>query len=269
VGCIDIPVADACGFGVIGVDASGRVTSFVEKPANPPPLPGRPDRALASMGIYVFNARFLDEQLVRDAGDPRSKHDFGQDIIPALIGRSRVFALPFRDACIGGSAANAEDVPYWRDVGTVDAYWEANMELARVTPALNLYDQAWPIWTYQEQLPPAKFVLDDDGRRGGAIDSLFSGGCIVSGGSVRRSVLFSNARVAEHSVVEDSVVLPGARIARNVVMRRAIVEEGCMVPEGLSVGVDPAHDAQRFRVSAGGVTLVTPAMLGQPRSAVV
>lgn len=269
VGCIDVPIDEARAFGVMGADASGRVTSFVEKPADPPPMPGRPDRALASMGIYVFNARFLYEQLVRDASDPRSGHDFGRDIIPALIGRVRVYLLPFRDACVGGAPGNADEAPYWRDVGTVDAYWEANMELARVTPALNLYDQTWPIWTYQEQLPPAKFVLDEEGRRGGAVDSLVSGGCIVSGGTVRRSVLFSNVRVAEHSVVEDSVVLPGARIARNVVLRRAIVEEGCVIPEGVSVGVDPARDAQRFHVSAGGVTLVTPEMLGQPHSAVV
>ncbi len=271
VGCVEVPLDDAHAFGVMGVDEAARIVSFVEKPADPPPIPGRPDRALASMGIYVFNARFLYEQLLRDARDPRSAHDFGRDIVPGLIGRARVYALPLREACVGARAGewNAEqpdETPYWRDVGTVDAYWEANMELARVTPALNLYDQSWPIWTYQEQLPPAKFVLDDDGRRGGAVDSLVSGGCIVSGGSVRRSVLFSNVRVAEHSVVEDSVLLPGARIARNVVLRRAIVEEGCTLPEGLSVGVDRAHDTRRFHVSAGGVTLVTPEMLGQPLS---
>jgi glucose-1-phosphate adenylyltransferase len=223
VGCIDVPLADAREFGVMGVDERDRVVEFVEKPQNPPAIPGHPDRALASMGIYIFNARFLFEQLQRDALTKDSSRDFGKDIIPYIVPRYRVFAHRFADSCVGMT----DDIPYWRDVGTIDAYWEANMEMTKVTPELNLYDKDWPIWTYQEQLPPAKFVFDDADRRGSAVDSLVSGGCIVSGASVRRSMLFSNVHVHSWATVEDSVVLPHADIGRRAILKRCVVDKRC------------------------------------------
>jgi glucose-1-phosphate adenylyltransferase len=260
VGCIDVPLDQARAFGVMGVDADARVQSFLEKPPHPPALPDRPDRALASMGIYVFSAGFLYEQLIRDADAPGSSHDFGKDLIPYAVARGyRVFAHDFRRSCVNMS----EGIPYWRDVGTVDAYWEANMELTKVTPPLNLYDQDWPIWTYQEQLPPAKFVFDDEGRRGMATDSMVSGGCIISGSLVRRSLLFSNVRVHSFCTIEDSVVLPSVEVHRDVVLRRAIVDRECTLPAGTRIGVDPVEDRKRFHVTERGVVLVTPEMLGQ------
>jgi glucose-1-phosphate adenylyltransferase len=222
-------------------------------------MPGQPDRALASMGIYVFNAAFLYEQLVRDADDSHSSHDFGKDLIPYMISRYRVFAHRFADSCVG----SPKNRPYWRDVGTVDAFWEANMELTKVTPDLNMYDESWPIWTYQEQLPPAKFIFDDDNRRGMAIDSMVSGGCIISGASVRRSLLFSNVKVNSYSTVEDSVLLPNVNIARGCRLRRVIIDKDCEIPEGMVIGENREEDARRFHVSEGGITLVTPEMLGQ------
>jgi glucose-1-phosphate adenylyltransferase len=261
VGCIEVPLADASALGVMNVDDTGRVTGFQEKPAQPQPSPGRSDAALGSMGIYVFNAGFLYEQLIRDADDPRSTHDFGRDVIPHLIARGyRVNAHRFADSCVN----MIENRPYWRDVGTVDAFWEANLDLVHVTPDLNLYDESWPIWTYQEQLPPAKFVFDDDGRRGAAIDSLVSGGCIVSGSTVRRSLLFSKVRVHSYCTVEDSVILGDADIGRNSVLRRAVIDKHCRLPAGTRIGVDLDEDRQRFHVTANGVTLVTPDMLGTP-----
>ena len=260
VACIEVPLADASSFGVMSVDQDLRVVDFTEKPDNPSPSPNNPDKVLASMGIYVFSTRFLYEQLVRDTDDPHSTHDFGKDIIPHLVSSNyRVFAQNFNDSCVkldGG-------VPYWRDVGTVDAYWEANMELAKVTPDLNMYDQEWPIWTYQEQLPPAKFVFDDDERRGMAVDSLVSGGCIISGASVSRSLLFSNVTLHSYSRVEDSVLLPNVKVARNVKLKRVVVDKNCIIPEGLTVGINREEDARRFYVSDNGVTLITPDMLGQ------
>ncbi len=260
VACIEVPIADAVGFGVMSVDKDLRVVEFNEKPSNPTPTPDNPNQALASMGIYIFNTNFLYEQLLRDTDDPHSSHDFGKDIIPHLIAAHyRVFAQSFNNSCVkldGG-------VPYWRDVGTVDAYWEANMELAKVTPDLNMYDQEWPIWTYQEQLPPAKFVFDDKERRGMAVDSLVSGGCIISGASVRRSLLFSNVTVHSYSDVEDSVLLPNVKVARNVTLKRVVADKNCIIPEGLVVGVNREDDAKRFFVSDNGVTLITPDMLGQ------
>ena len=211
VGCVEVPLADASAFGVMGIDGNGRVVSFEEKPAQAQPIPGQPERALASMGIYVFNAQFLNEQLIRDADDPRSSHDFGKDVIPYVMSRYRVFAHSLADSCVGMTTGGE---PYWRDVGTIDAYWEANMELTRVVPELNLYDSAWPIWTYQEQMPPAKFVFDDDDRRGMALDSMVSGGCVISGATVRRSLLFTDVRIESRSVVEDSVVLPNVRVGK-------------------------------------------------------
>jgi glucose-1-phosphate adenylyltransferase len=260
VGCVEVPLEHARALGVMAVDEAGCVASFLEKPAHPPAMPGRPAHTLASMGIYVFNAGFLYEQLIRDADAPGSSHDFGKDVIPYVVGRGyRVYAHDFRKSCVNMS----EGAPYWRDVGTVDAFWEANMELTKVTPPLNLYDQDWPIWTYQEQLPPAKFVFDDDDRRGMAIDSLVSGGCIISGSLVRRSLLFSNVRVHSFCTVEDSVVLPNVEMHRDVVVRRAIVDRECVLPPGTRIGVDLAADRRRFHVTERGIVLVTPEMLGQ------
>jgi glucose-1-phosphate adenylyltransferase len=260
VACIDVPLDDAAAFGVMQVDSAGLITGFEEKPARPTPMPGRPDRALASMGIYVFAADFLYEELLRDADDPASTHDFGLDLIPhAIAHEARVHAHDFADSCVNTSSG----IPYWRDVGTVDAYWEANLALVDVVPDLNLYDEAWPIWTYQEQLPPAKFVFDDDSRRGTAVDSIVGSGCIVSGATIRRSLLFSNVRVHSYSTIEDSVILPNVDIGRHVVLRRAVVDKHCKLPEGLVVGLDRAADRQRFHVTDAGVTLIIPEMLGQ------
>ncbi|CAH1906203.1 glucose-1-phosphate adenylyltransferase [Candidatus Nitrotoga sp. HW29] len=260
VACIEVPINDATGFGVMGVDTESRVVSFNEKPDHPTPTPGNPNLALASMGVYVFNTRFLYEQLVRDAEDKNSSHDFGKDIIPHLVSENyRVFAQSFEDSCVN---LNGE-VPYWRDVGTIDAYWEANMELTKVTPALNMYDQEWPIWTYQEQLPPAKFVFDDSTRRGMAVDSLVSGGCIISGAHVRNSLLFSNVHIHSYSHVEDSVILPNVKISRNVTLKRVVVDKNCVIPEGLTVGINREEDARRFFVSHNGITLITSDMLDQ------
>lgn len=259
VACIEVPCAEAGAFGVMSVDENRRVTRFAEKPQEPEAMPGKPDRALASMGVYVFNAGFLFEQLIRDSDDPTSSHDFGKDVIPHVVERYRVFAHDFAESCVGSD----EGLPYWRDVGTVDAYWEANMDVIHVTPELNLYDETWPIWTYQEQLPPAKFIFDDEDRRGMAVDSMVSGACIISGALVRRSLLFSNVRVEDRSVVEDSVILPKVHIGRNVTIRRAVVDKRCRIPDGTKIGVDRAEDARRFHVTAKGITLVTPEMLGQ------
>jgi len=260
VACVEVPLAEARGFGVMAVDGQQRVTSFVEKPAQPAPMPGRPERALANMGVYVFNAEFLYEQLGRDADDPKSSHDFGKDIIPHCVPRYRVFAQSFAESVVGGTAG-AE--PYWRDVGTIDAYWAANIELTKVTPELNLYDESWPIWTYQEHTPPAKFVFDDEDRRGMAIDAMVSGGTIISGATVRRSMLFTRARVHSYSLVEDSVVLPSVDVGRHCVVRRAVIDKHCRIPDGTRIGVDAAEDRRRFHVSEGGIVLVTPDMLGQ------
>jgi glucose-1-phosphate adenylyltransferase len=256
IGCFEVPVETARSFGVMAVDSDLRVREFAEKPQNPKTIPGSDDTALASMGIYVFNTQFLYEQLIRDADDKRSAHDFGHDIIPHVINKYRVFAYPFRDPVSGDQA-------YWRDVGTVDAYWEANMELIGVTPELNLYDREWPIWTYQEQLPPAKFVFDSDNRRGMAVDSMVSGGCIISGASVRHSLLFSNVIIHSYSSVEDSVILPNVEIGRNCTIKKAVLDKGCVIPENTVIGVDPLEDARRFHVTEKGVVLVCPEMLGQ------
>jgi glucose-1-phosphate adenylyltransferase len=257
VGCLEVDLERAREFGVIAVDDDGRVRSFVEKPAHPPTIPGRDDAALASMGIYVFNRDFLFEQLIKDADAAGSSHDFGKDIIPSVIDRYRVMAYPFRDPKSGEQA-------YWRDVGTVDAFWEANLELIGVTPPLNLYDENWPIWTYQEQLPPAKFVFDEDDRRGMAVDSMVSGGCIISGAVVRHSLLFSNVRINSYSTVEDSVVLPNVDIGRKCRIRKAVIDRWCKIEEGTEIGFDRAADeAAGFHVTDTGITLVTPDMLGQ------
>jgi glucose-1-phosphate adenylyltransferase len=259
VGCVEVPLDQARSFGVMSIDESMRVTAFAEKPDRPPPMPGRTDAVLASMGIYVFNAPFLYEALVRDADDSRSSHDFGKDIIPRLVARGyRVVAHQLSDSCVNMS----EGRPYWRDVGTVDAYWEANMELVKVTPDLNLYDAEWPIWTFQVQLPPAKFVFDDDDRRGMAVDSMVSGGCLISGSVVRRSLLFSDVRVHSYCTIEDAVVLPGVKIGRHCVLKRVILDRECRLEPGTKIGVDPIEDRKRFHLSEKGIVLVTPEMLG-------
>jgi glucose-1-phosphate adenylyltransferase len=259
VGCVEVPLDQARSFGVMAVDEAMRVTAFAEKPDRPAPMPGHADTALASMGIYVFNAPFLYEALVRDADDSRSSHDFGKDIIPRLVARGyRVVAHRFSDSCVNMS----EGRPYWRDVGTVDAYWEANMELVKVTPDLNLYDADWPIWTFQVQLPPAKFVFDDDNRRGMAVDSMVSGGCLISGSVVRHSLLFSNVRVHSYSRIEDSVLLPGVEVGRHCVLKRVILDRACRLEPGTKIGVDPIEDRKRYHMTEKGVVLVTPEMLG-------
>ncbi len=260
VACLEVPIAEATGFGVMAVDQQSRVVEFAEKPAVPAPMPGNPDKSLASMGIYVFNTQFLYEQLIRDADDPDSSHDFGKDLIPHMVANYRVFAQSFEQSCVG---CEHDNMAYWRDVGTIDAYWEANMELTKILPDLDMYDTEWPIWTHQEQLPPAKFVFDDDNRRGMAVDSLVSGGCIVSGSSIRRSLLFSNVRVNSHCTIEDTVLLPNVVVDRNVTLKRAIIDKGCHIPEGLQIGVNAEEDRKSFHVSPNGVTLVTPDMLGQ------
>ena len=261
VGVVEVPLDRARDFGVMATDATNRVIGFQEKPREPEPMPGRSDVALASMGIYVFNPRLLERLLRADAENTGSAHDFGKNIIPDAIDNLRVFAYPFED--VRTKAQN-----YWRDVGTVDAYYEANPELVRVSPALNSYDEQWPIWTYQEQLPPATVVFDDANRRGCAIDSMVSGGCIISGSRVSNSLLFSSVRVHDYSSVERSVILPRVRIGERCLVRNAIIDEGTVIPDGTQIGVDSAADRERFYVSEDGVTLVTASMLrAAPRTA--
>jgi glucose-1-phosphate adenylyltransferase len=251
VGVVEVPVPEARSFGVLSVTEWNRVTRFTEKPPQPEPMPGNPDVALASMGIYVFNADLLDRLLTEDAADPNSAHDFGKNIIPKAIDNRQVFAYPFRN--VRTKAQN-----YWRDVGTVDAFYEANIELVHVSPELNVYDEEWPIWTYQVQQPPAKFVLSDADRTGMAVNSLVAGGCIISGAVVRESLLFSAVRVDEHSLVERSVIMPGVRIGRGCVVRNAIIDEHCEIPDGMQIGVDAEKDRERFDVTPRGIVLVTP-----------
>lgn len=259
VACIEVPVSEASAFGVMAVDKDWRIVNFSEKPENPTPIPGQSDKALVSMGIYVFNARFLYDHLIEDHDTNASSHDFGRDIIPRLVESAQVYAHRFQRSCV----STTPDAPYWRDVGTVDAYWEANIDLTTITPDLNLYDEDWPIWTYQEQLPPAKFVFDDDSRRGQALDSMVSGGCIISGSTVRRSLFFSNVQVRSFSTIEDCVILPNVDIGRHARLRRVVIEKNCIIPEGLVAGFDADEDKKRFYVTQEGVTLITPEMLGQ------
>ncbi len=254
VGVVQVPVEEATEFGVMTVDEEHRVVHFNEKPAKPEPMPGHDDIALASMGIYVFATEFLRECLEADADDPNSAHDFGRNIIPATIDDGRTYAYPFQNV-------ETEAQAYWRDVGTVDAYYESNLELIHVKPELNLYDATWPIWTYQEQVPSAKFVLDDEGRRGHAVNSMVAGGAIVSGAEIIESLLFHDVTVDERSRVFRSVVLPHVEIGKNCLISRAVIDEGCIVPDDLTVGEDHADDAERFHVTSKGVTLITPEML--------
>lgn len=258
VSCLEVPLEEAAGaFGVMTVDKTGRIIEFNEKPAQPTPIPGQPDLCLASMGNYVFKTDFLYDRLIKDADDENSEHDFGKNIIPSIIEEHSVYAFPFRDPETGERA-------YWRDVGTIDAFWEANMELVSVSPELNLYDHDWPILTHQAQLPPAKFVFDEDDRRGMAVDSMVSGGCVISGAKLKRSLLFSNVKVHSHAHVKDSVILPDVDIGRNCRISKTIIDRGCSIPEGMVIGEDAEQDKARgFRVTAKGIVLVTPDMLNQ------
>ncbi|MFM9842343.1 MAG: glucose-1-phosphate adenylyltransferase [Dongiaceae bacterium] len=258
VGCLEVPRMEAIGFGVMHVDDKGTIKTFLEKPKDPPGIPDKPDMALASMGIYVFETKFLFDLLQRDAADPKSSHDFGKDLIPHVVKNGKAVAHRFATSCV---RSDHETEAYWRDVGTVDAYWEANMDLADVTPELDLYDHNWPIWTYAEVTPPAKFVHDKEGRRGQAVSSLVSGGCIVSGAGLRRTVLFTGVRVNSFTQMEEAVVLPYVNVGRNSILKRVVVDRGVEIPEGLVVGEDPELDAKRFRRTDSGICLITQPMI--------
>jgi glucose-1-phosphate adenylyltransferase len=259
IACLEVPVEEANQFGVMNVDANYWVKGFVEKPSQPESIPGKPGKALASLGIYVFSTKFLYRQLQEDAHIETSSHDFGKDIIPHSLRSARLSAYPFRDRDTGKPG-------YWRDVGTIDAYFDANLDLTRVTPQMNLYDESWPIWTYQEQLPPAKFVFNDKNRRGMAVDSMISGGCIVSGAYVENSLLSNKVRVNSYAWLSHCVILPDVEIGRHCVLRNCIIEQGCKLPSHTTIGIDPAHDAKRFFVSPGGVVLVSKDALEQALS---
>jgi glucose-1-phosphate adenylyltransferase len=258
VGCLEASLEEAKGFGVMHVDEHDRIIAFLEKPKNPPPMPGKPDVALCSMGIYVFDTKFLIEELRRDAADPNSSHDFGKDIIPYLVTNGKSVAHHFARSCV---RSREEAHIYWRDVGTVDAYWQANVDLTDVVPDLDLYDREWPIWTYGEIVPPAKFVHDVDGRRGAAVSSLVSGGCIVSGSAISRSLLFTGCRVNSYSTIHDTVIMPYVRIGRGCRLNKVVIDANVEIPEGLVVGHDPEADAKRFRRTEAGVTLITQTMI--------
>ena len=258
VGCLEASLEEAKGFGVMHVDDDNRIIEFLEKPKNPPHMPGKPDVALCSMGIYVFETSFLFDLLKQDTADPNSAHDFGKDIVPYIVKNGKAVAHHFSQSCVRSSE---EAKHYWRDVGTVDAYWEANIDLTDVVPDLDLYDRSWPIWTYSEITPPAKFVHDVDGRRGLAIQSLLSGGCIVSGASVSRSLVFTGVRVHSYSTVHEAVILPYAQVGRNVRLNKVVIDSEVIIPDGLVVGEDPKLDAKRFRRTENGVTLMTGPMI--------
>jgi glucose-1-phosphate adenylyltransferase len=258
VACLEVPRADASGFGVIAVDAKSRIVNFLEKPSDPPGTPANPEVSLASMGVYTFRTKFLVDQLRRDASTAGSSRDFGKDVIPWLVKNAKAVAHRFDDSCVRSSS---EKTAYWRDVGTVDAYWEANIDLTDVVPELDLYDRTWPLWTFAEISPPAKFVHDVDGRRGMAVSSLVSGDCIVSGALVRRSLLFTGVRAHSHSTLEEAVVLPRCHIGRSARLRRVVIDRGVNIPEGLVVGEDEALDASRFRRTSNGICLITQAMI--------
>ncbi|MGI8394541.1 glucose-1-phosphate adenylyltransferase [Leucobacter sp. W1038] len=264
VGCLTVPREEASAFGVMHVNETGRIVDFLEKPADPPAMPGDPDNSLASMGIYVFDWAFLRDLLLADAEDPDSRHDFGHDIIPALVRGGSAYAHKFADSCV---MSGLETEPYWRDVGTVDSFWQANIDLTEFVPPLDLYDNAWPIWTYAELTPPAKFIHDDDGRRGQAIQSLISGDCIISGSDVRNSLLFTGGRIHSYSSLDYVVSLPYVEVARNAQLTKCVLDRGVRIPEGLIVGEDPAEDARWFRRTEGGVVLITQPMLDRRAAA--
>ena len=258
VGCLEMPRAESSGFGIIHVNEDDTIRAFIEKPADPPPMPGKPDMSLASMGIYVFDSKFLFEELKRDAADPNSNHDFGKDVIPYIVKNGRAVAHQFTRSCVRtGNELNS----YWRDVGTVDAYWSANIDLTDVVPELDLFDRSWPIWSYSEITPPAKFVHDEEGRRGEATCSLVAGGCIVSGASVKRSLLSTGVHLNSYTRLEGAVVLPYVQVGRHVRLKNVVVDRGVQIPEGLVVGEDPEFDAKRFRTSPNGICLITQPMI--------
>ena len=258
IACLEVPRMEAVGFGVMAVDEHDNVTAFVEKPADPPAIPGNPDIALASMGIYVFHTKLLFDELRRDAETPGSSRDFGKDIIPYLVKHGKAVAHRFSDSCV---RSEGEVEAYWRDVGTVDAYWEANIDLTDVVPKLDLYDRSWPLWTYSEVTPPAKFVHAEDGRRGEAVSSLVSGDCIISGSSIHRSLIFTGTRAHSYSELDQAVILPHCVIGRGTRLSKVVVDRGVVIPDGLVVGEDPVLDAQRFRRTDNGVVLVTKSMI--------
>ena len=258
VGCLTVPRAEASAFGVMDVDATGRIAAFLEKPAEPPGLPEDPDRTLVSMGIYVFAWDFLRERLLEDMANDDSSHDFGKDIIPAIVANGTAMAHRFEESCV---KASPETPAYWRDVGTIDAYWKANIDLTDFTPELDLWDRDWPIWTYSESVPPAKFIHDEEARRGSAVSSMVSGGCIISGTEVRNSLLFTGVHSNSYSVLDHAVVLPYAYISRHARLTNVVIDRGVTIPDGLVVGEDPQEDAKWFRVSEGGVTLITREMI--------
>lgn len=259
VGCLTVPREEATAFGVMGTDKNGQITDFLEKPADPPGTPEDPNLALASMGIYVFDWKFLREWLQKDAEDPNSTNDFGNDLIPDIVKNGKAMAHRFDDSCVREDGAPA----YWKDVGTVDAFWQAHIDLTNFTPELDLWDRDWPIWTYNEAVPPAKFIHDERDRRGMAISSMVSGGCIISGTEVRNSVLFTNVHTNSYAVLDHAVVLPGVNIARSARLRQVVIDGGVMIPEGLVVGEDPTEDARWFRVTDRGTTLITQDMLNR------
>ncbi|MCE5972235.1 glucose-1-phosphate adenylyltransferase [Sinirhodobacter sp. WL0062] len=265
IGCLTVPREEASAFGCMAVDASGQITEFLEKPKNPPGMPGDPDHSLVSMGIYVFDWQFLRELLLRDAEDPNSSHDFGHDLIPQIVKFGKAMAHKFSESCV---TSGLETEPYWRDVGTIDAFWQANIDLTDFTPKLDLYDNAWPIWTYAELVPPAKFIHDEDGRRGSAVSSLVAGDCIVSGSEVRNTLLFTGCRAHSFSTLDYVVALPYADIGRKAQLSRCVIDRGVQIPQGLVVGEDPEEDAKWFRRTEGGVVLITQAMLDK-RAAVL
>ena len=258
IGCLTVPKAEATAFGVMHVDAKMRITSFLEKPEDPPTIPGDPANALASMGIYVFDWVFLRDLLIRDMENPNSQHDFGMDIIPAIVAGGKAMAHKFSDSCV---TSGRETEPYWRDVGTIDAFWQANIDLTAFEPKLDIYDNAWPIWTYAEIVPPARFIRNEDGRRGTAISSLVSGDCIVSGSEVSNSLLFTGVRTHSFSSLDYSVVLPYVTVNRHASLKNCVIDRGVVIPEGLVVGADAEEDAKWFRRSEGGIVLITQDML--------
>ncbi|MBW9116198.1 glucose-1-phosphate adenylyltransferase [Rhizobium cauense] len=258
IGCLEVPRMEAVGFGVMHVDSTDRIIDFVEKPADPPAIPDKPDFALASMGIYVFHTKFLIDALRRDAADPNSSKDFGKDIIPHIVKNGKAVAHRFAQSCV---RSDFEHEPYWRDVGTIDAYWQANIDLTAVVPELDIYDKSWPIWTYAEISPPAKFVHDDEDRRGSATSSVVAGDCIISGATLNKSLLFTGVRANSYSKLEGAVVLPSVKIGRHAQLRDVVIDHGVVIPEGLIVGEDPVLDAKRFRRSEGGICLITQPMI--------
>ncbi|BCN92683.1 glucose-1-phosphate adenylyltransferase [Thiomicrorhabdus immobilis] len=256
IGCIEVPRMEATGFGVMSVDETFKITKFTEKPADPDSMPGKPDKALASMGIYIFSTEFLFQKLIEDSDNPNSSRDFGKDIIPSIIEDWKVQAYPFVD--------EKDEPVYWRDVGTIESFWKANLDLCSIEPELNLYDRDWPIWTYQAQMPPAKFTFDDEGRRGEAIDSMVAGGCIISGARIKRSVVGSGSRIHSYSHIKDSVLLPRVEVGRNCRIQNAVIDKGAKIPDNTIIGEDPVEDAKRFYIEeSSGIVLVTPEMLGQ------